>query len=84
MFYLSSVEAGGATVFPKLNLRVPPVKGSAVFWYNLLPSGELDVRSNHAACPVVLGSKWIMTKWILENAQTFRRPCHINQAAEHH
>ncbi|XP_021343234.1 prolyl 4-hydroxylase subunit alpha-1-like [Mizuhopecten yessoensis] len=78
MFYLNTVEAGGATVFPILNLKIFPIKGSAVFWYNLLPSGVIDERTMHASCPVLLGTKWITTKWILEYGQEFRRPCKTN------
>ena len=33
-------------------------QGSAVFWYNLFPSGEGDYRTRHAACPVLVGNKW--------------------------
>ena len=58
---MSDVEAGGATVFTELNLGLWPRKGSAAFWYNLLPNGELDTRTRHAACPVLTGSKWGMT-----------------------
>ncbi|KAG7215903.1 hypothetical protein INR49_002539 [Caranx melampygus] len=32
--------------------------GTAVFWYNLFRSGEGDYRTRHAACPVLVGSKW--------------------------
>ena len=35
MIYLNHVEAGGYTVFPELNVRIPPVKNAAAFWYNL-------------------------------------------------
>ena len=55
---MSDVEAGGATVFPELNLSLWPQKGSAAFWYNLLPNGIGDERTRHAACPVLIGSKW--------------------------
>lgn len=55
---MSEVSQGGATVFAYLNLTVTPKKGSALFWDNLLPSGEIDKKGLHAACPVLRGSKW--------------------------
>lgn len=36
----------------------PFSQGTAVFWYNLFRSGEGDYRTRHAACPVLVGSKW--------------------------
>jgi prolyl 4-hydroxylase len=33
MLYLSPVEAGGRTIFPKLGLSVPPEPGSLLFWH---------------------------------------------------
>jgi hypothetical protein len=55
---MSDVEAGGATVFPQINLSLWPQKGSAAFWFNLHPNGEGDDLTQHAACPVLTGSKW--------------------------
>jgi len=55
-----------------------PIRGSAVFWHNILPSGNGDFRTRHAACPVLYGQKWVSNKWILERGQEFRRPCALN------
>ncbi|XP_075397628.1 prolyl 4-hydroxylase subunit alpha-2 isoform X1 [Tenrec ecaudatus] len=73
--YMSDVEAGGATVFPDLGAAIWPKKGTAVFWYNLLRSGEGDYRTRHAACPVLVGCKWVSNKWFHERGQEFLRPC---------
>lgn len=58
LIYMGKVKAGGETVFPDLNLTISPNKGSAVFWYNLLNNGTKDYSTLHAACPVLLGTKW--------------------------
>lgn len=55
---MSDVAAGGATVFPQINLTLWPKKGAAAFWYNLHEDGVGDYLTRHAACPVLLGSKW--------------------------
>ncbi|XP_072034347.1 prolyl 4-hydroxylase subunit alpha-2-like [Amphiura filiformis] len=79
LYYLSDVEAGGATVFINAGIRVPPVKGSAVIWYNYLKNGELDRQTLHAGCPVLMGYKWASNLWIREHAQVFRRKCGLTQ-----
>ncbi|CRK97397.1 CLUMA_CG010787, isoform A [Clunio marinus] len=75
MFYMSDVLIGGETVFPYLKLRITPDKRTAVFWYNLDHSGQGISVTRHAACPVALGSKWVLNRWIRERGQEFRRPC---------
>ncbi|XP_066288084.1 prolyl 4-hydroxylase subunit alpha-3-like [Branchiostoma lanceolatum] len=75
LFYLSDVEAGGATVFPNLNLAVPAVKNSAVLFHDLKKSLAFEENSLHAGCPVLMGSKWIANKWIRAYGNEFRWPC---------
>ena len=64
MIYLKSAKAGGRTVFPLLSLSVPASPLSLLFWHNLTPDLQTDTRALHAACPVVVGDKWILNKWV--------------------
>ncbi|XP_054155011.1 prolyl 4-hydroxylase subunit alpha-1-like [Oppia nitens] len=78
--YLSDVQASGATVFPRLDVRVEPRKGSAVFWFNLKSSGLVDWDTQHSGCPVLAGPpKWIATKWIPFSVQQLHKPCLLDR-----
>ena len=79
LFYFSDVTSGGGTVFIDLEVAVSPVKGSALFWYNLHRNGTTDEKSLHAGCPVLVGNKWAGNLWIHEYEQTFNRPCSLNE-----
>uniref|UniRef100_A0A1A7YHK3 procollagen-proline 4-dioxygenase n=2 Tax=Iconisemion striatum TaxID=60296 RepID=A0A1A7YHK3_9TELE len=80
LLYMSDVQAGGTTVFTDIGASVKPKKGTAVFWYNLYRSGEGDYQTRHAACPVLLGNKWVSNKWIHERGQEFRRRCGLRES----
>ncbi|EDW24510.1 GL24183 [Drosophila persimilis] len=74
VFYLNDVEDGGETVFPKLQLVIPPTKGSALMWHNLRPWGEGDPRTQHASCPVLSGYKQVAIQWILQGTRDLVTP----------
>nr|XP_044251519.1 prolyl 4-hydroxylase subunit alpha-1-like [Drosophila takahashii] len=75
LFYLSNVTQGGATYFPALNITVFPKIGSALFWFNLDNKGNPQMETLHTGCPVIVGSKWVVSKFIQDIGQEFRRPC---------
>ena len=74
MYYLSDL-VGGYTAFPEMGVAAVPRKGSAVFWYNIEHDGSKNSKSQHGACPVALGIKWVSNKWIREGAQIWNKPC---------
>ncbi len=79
LWYLSTVEQGGETVFPlfdkapkrfskekecEMGLRVRPETGKVIVFYSQTPDGALDPYSLHGACPVKEGVKWAANKWV--------------------
>ena len=84
-WYLSDVEEGGHTIFPRFNaapqpwvfddctkgLKVKPEKGKVIIFYSLLPNGEGDPLSLHGACPVEKGIKWAANKWVWNDSMMF-------------
>lgn len=85
-WYLSDVEEGGETVFPRFNrgrersfddcetgLLVKPEKGKVIIFYSMTPDGKTDQYSLHGACPVKQGVKWAANKWVW-NERMFYTP----------
>lgn len=65
IMYLHEPEAGGATVFPVLGVRIAPTRGTAVFFsYAQAHPCSLSL---HGGEPVTKGEKWIATKWLREH-----------------
>merc|ERR1712173_236754 len=69
---------GGATVWPFAGISVFPEKGSAIFWHNTLTDSEPDPFTQHTACAVLLGNKWIGNKWVGYNAQWNQKNCALS------
>jgi prolyl 4-hydroxylase len=63
IIYLAAPIRGGETVFPRADLKVSPVAGDAVLFYNCTPEGKEDVQSLHGGAPVLEGEKWVAVKW---------------------
>merc|ERR1712061_434073 len=83
MSILEEPEAGGATVWPFVGVYVFPEKGSAVWWFNTKSDSVPDPDTKHAACPVLLGQKWIGNKWIGYAPQFKNRPCDLKPATRY-
>jgi prolyl 4-hydroxylase len=64
--YLNTVEAGGETNFPDINVTITPKIGKAVLWPNVLDDDPLkmDRRTAHEALPVEKGLKYGANLWI--------------------
>lgn len=77
IFQLKNVEIGGETAFPYINIKISPVQGSAAFWYNLHSSLELNFKTRHTGCPVLIGNKWVANKWLSTIGQEFDKPCEM-------
>ncbi|KAH8372129.1 hypothetical protein KR093_010115, partial [Drosophila rubida] len=58
LIYVSDVPLGGATIFTKLQLLVQPKKGNALVWMNRDNDFRPEQLTEHAVCPVVVGSRW--------------------------
>ncbi len=80
MGWLEDVPAGGETGFDLTGYSqaVSPQKGSAAFWIDLERSGKRELRSSHGGCPVAVGSKWILNKWMYYYDQFKTFPCGLD------
>ncbi|XP_033159780.1 prolyl 4-hydroxylase subunit alpha-1 isoform X1 [Drosophila mauritiana] len=84
MFFMNDVVQGGAFAFPNLNLTIWPQKGSALVWRNLDHRMQPNKDLLHVSCPVVVGSKWTLMKWLHERPQMFSRPCTTGRKFKSH
>ena len=66
MVFLVEPEAGGATFFPDIDVKVAPRAGTLLPWNNMDANGEPNEKSKHQGRPVEAGTKYIITKWFRE------------------
>lgn len=76
LLYLNTIEDGGNTCFPKLDLEVRAIKGRMVIFHNCQP--ETNVRhphTLHGGMKVISGEKWACNLWFREGEyQTVVQP----------
>lgn len=56
---------GGATYFPKLNIRVTPKKGRALFFRPTRADGTTDPWMLHSAETLLSGKKFLLQQWMM-------------------
>jgi len=66
MVFLVEPQAGGATNFPDIGIKVAPKAGTLLTWNNMDANGEPNENSKHQGMPVEAGTKYIITKWFRE------------------
>jgi prolyl 4-hydroxylase len=64
LVYLTDVQEGGETVFPRAGWSILPRAGHAIYFESCNRRGQLDPQSLHAGQPVLRGEKWVVTKWM--------------------
>jgi len=64
--YLNTPKAGGATYFPRLDIRVPARQGQVLVFFNVDAAGTPATLSQHTGESVLAGSKWLASLWIRE------------------
>jgi prolyl 4-hydroxylase len=64
VMYLSDVENGGETFFPKLNFSVSPQKGMAVYFEYFYNDKNINELTLHGGAAVITGEKWVATQWM--------------------
>ena len=67
LLYLNTVEEGGGTRFPNLNLESKAEKGKMLVFHNCIPGTNTPhPNSLHAGCPVLKGEKYAINLWFRE------------------
>jgi len=78
--YLSDVQAGGGTHFPKLDLTIEPKRGRVVVWPSVLDGSpdEIDYSTVHEALAVEAGLKYSVNGWMHQKSYkaAYRLNCH--------
>jgi prolyl 4-hydroxylase len=64
LLYLNDGFEGGELDFPKSGVKFKGVKGDAIYFAHVDPSGKPDPLSLHAGLTITRGEKWVLSQWI--------------------
>lgn len=53
-----------STVCEESDFKYKPRLGDALLFHSLDPDNSINMRSLHGGCPVIKGTKWVVTKWL--------------------
>lgn len=67
MLALNEPKEGGETDFPHLGFRFRPKTGRLLMWNNMDRSGQPNMKTLHAAMPVLRGIKHVVTVWFRQD-----------------
>jgi prolyl 4-hydroxylase len=72
LMYLNTVEEGGGTIFPELDLIVQAKQGRIVIFEDVLP-GTITPHplALHGGMPVIKGEKWAVNLWFHEKERKY-------------
>ncbi|MBI3438878.1 MAG: 2OG-Fe(II) oxygenase [Proteobacteria bacterium] len=71
LIYLNDDFDAGETHFTELGRKLRGKSGEAVFWRNLLESGEPNPRTTHEGAPPTRGEKWVLSVFVRDKPQVF-------------
>lgn len=64
LIYLNEGYQGGETQFPKLGVSHSGRRGEGLFFVNVLPDDQADVRTLHGGRPPIAREKWVFSQFI--------------------
>lgn len=83
LMYLNTVEEGGGTCFPKLDVEIRAVRGRMVVFHNCFNgTNQRHPASLHGGLPVVKGEKWACNLWFREKSRNLASNANKSDAAK--
>ncbi len=69
LVYLNDAFEAGETHFLRLDRKLKPPRGGALFFRNVDDAGAPDERTEHEGAPPTSGEKWLLSQFIRDKAQ---------------